>query len=915
MSFTRSARDLRLLQSSLTVPVPLLVLICYSDRGAETEAKRLYFSDRPLRYAHPGVGDLWRAAVLKPAPVAHQINHLPDIDGAGSGGMQRTWGCTLRNIPTTEDWPSAANLGEYLLDYPALRIEVAELLVEVQAGEDPVDLRDLVGSEHLVRFRGDARIESRTPHELSLTAKSDTPFIPWNHHEDPATNDPRDLGARMGIGYGELKKVKCRGMEVGWLTTLAEALLLADTPSAADLTDASGLPTSGYIMIGSDCCAWTGKSGNTLTGFSQGELGTTASSHAAGDVLAELMSEIVFEVLGHEAYTFRNFYVRSPFNGQIIRVTTGYTSTTNDTASPVPSGLTCCTVRLTQQQQVDLMSEMASSAADILQQTAITQNVIDQEQAVAQNVSNQRQGVETQPEFTDGTPTYTWTKFYLTNSNDLNDGNEDRSPPNYEKNYVFSGGGGYWIEGKWVGGAPTDVCSMNIGDQSDKGRRVRAVRVGIEANLHTLGYAGGVRCAGLELPGFPSTDYQVQVWEGSTYTDTYNVQAVSSAYTCPGGTTVEDFCNPGSGWDSGPRLYFWCKDNRAGDNNDMDGWVTEGEQYIELEIIGTAAPLERITDVALDWVDFTLVALSDPATFQTVAISDAVIGGASVGFGLDCYADVDGYKVPVGATQYHDSPGARISHPADVVRHILEELCGLGTDATDDDSFDLATTNLRTGNNETSVLLNELDGRDFNRLMGRLLFEMRLQLVQHDELVALTTYRLLSCTSPGAWPATIATIEPNEYAGYSERERETWHFTRWWAVYNRDRTYDGGQGAGYTGVVRVNPDVSDLVYWNTGDVEAAETVWGRHDHPGLALMTVEHQVTAEDVVEFYVRESGRVAWLADVVGLPPWRAAGWQVGDSIIIKSPWNTDGFKGRILSVSRGWDRPGLDVVLVKV
>lgn len=63
-------------------------------------------------------------------------------------------------------------------------------------------------------------------------------------------------------------------------TTLAEAL--DDSETEIDLTDASGYPSSGYIIVDSEVIQYTGISSDTLTSCTRGALGTTAAEHSNG---------------------------------------------------------------------------------------------------------------------------------------------------------------------------------------------------------------------------------------------------------------------------------------------------------------------------------------------------------------------------------------------------------------------------------------------------------------------------------------------------------------------------------------------------------------------------------------------------------------------------------------------------------
>jgi hypothetical protein len=68
--------------------------------------------------------------------------------------------------------------------------------------------------------------------------------------------------------------------------------------------DASTLPPSGVLLVGTEAIAWSGKSadGNTLTGITRGVRATTAASHSAGDT-AYLVEHQIDLVYGYTAAT------------------------------------------------------------------------------------------------------------------------------------------------------------------------------------------------------------------------------------------------------------------------------------------------------------------------------------------------------------------------------------------------------------------------------------------------------------------------------------------------------------------------------------------------------------------------------------------------------------------------------------
>lgn len=74
----------------------------------------------------------------------------------------------------------------------------------------------------------------------------------------------------------------------GPATTLSAALTAGAT--TVSLTDATNFAESGHAHVGTEAIAYTGKTGNDLTGCTRAALGTTAASHASGATVYALIT-------------------------------------------------------------------------------------------------------------------------------------------------------------------------------------------------------------------------------------------------------------------------------------------------------------------------------------------------------------------------------------------------------------------------------------------------------------------------------------------------------------------------------------------------------------------------------------------------------------------------------------------------
>lgn len=70
-------------------------------------------------------------------------------------------------------------------------------------------------------------------------------------------------------------------------TALTSAIPNPSSTAAIQVTDTTGFPSSGYIKIGSEVIAYTGKTGTTFTGITRGVATSSASSHSIGATVSQ----------------------------------------------------------------------------------------------------------------------------------------------------------------------------------------------------------------------------------------------------------------------------------------------------------------------------------------------------------------------------------------------------------------------------------------------------------------------------------------------------------------------------------------------------------------------------------------------------------------------------------------------------
>lgn len=361
--------------------VPLLVITTYSDRDAKTEGDVFYISDHTVDYKW-GAGAQRRFLpwLLLPAEIGIAAPHIPHA--ANSLFMEQTFSFTLNNglspheTGGTESYKRVIELLRENYPLEGATVEFAQLLIDSHGDYYPLDLTAYDGDEHTPIYRGRiAQVGPITEATISFSCVKDNPEIEWTRADDATKADPHDLGARYPKPYGQVKKMPLVAQEVGWVTTLAEAITAAQT-GQIDFTDLTGIPDSaGSGQIAGEEIAWTGKTGNSLDGVTRAQAGTTAAAHQAGEILFELILTATYIVSDGEVDAIDSLYALNPFNGELTRISVAnYTKTLT-----APAKVTFSTAKMR-----DALAEMAASAA-VTQQPARSTNA-----AVSHNVTQTR---------------------------------------------------------------------------------------------------------------------------------------------------------------------------------------------------------------------------------------------------------------------------------------------------------------------------------------------------------------------------------------------------------------------------------------------------------------------------------------------------------------------------------------------
>jgi len=140
---------------------------------------------------------------------------------------------------------------------------------------------------------------------------------------------PADIGKMLPIGYGHIKKMPFRAIEVAGITSLC-----TDIDSATQtikVSDASVLPAEGKIYIDTEKIVYTGKTGDTLTGCIRGADSSIATLHVKGAAVVEVVSEYIY-AMAHPVKAINAVYAAG-----VKQEPSAYTAYTGQTGDQHPA--------------------------------------------------------------------------------------------------------------------------------------------------------------------------------------------------------------------------------------------------------------------------------------------------------------------------------------------------------------------------------------------------------------------------------------------------------------------------------------------------------------------------------------------------------------------------------------------------
>lgn len=283
--------------------------------------------------------------------------------------------------------------------------------------------------------------------------------------------------------------------------------------------------------------------------------------------------------------------------------------------------------------------------------------------------------------------------------------------------------------------------------------------------------------------------------------------------------------------------------------------------------------------------------------FELVPLSATLTGGAAVGFGLQLYADVDGYVAPAASPLYKAGTGTLMEAPADIMRHWIEVQMG---DAIDTSTYDDCYTNLGT-----TAALWGFDARGLGlsalEVLERMGYEARANLVP-EQVGSGVAWKMLTALSTFAFPATSGVIVDHEPGGFAQGDTDLRieAATRFQSFYAYDAS-KGTSDAAFAKVLRADADSNDLTVPSVANFQAAEASLGVIVLPPIQLLCVQDDATAKDRLGYEAHERIREAATFALRGVPGREVYASEPGDLVDMTPPWSSTSRKVRLLRVEK--------------
>lgn len=923
------------IESASLAPVLLLRVQLYSDRAAGTVAETHYFATRGLLYdyGNTGADQTFLPFLADLSELVVGMNHVPSpVDG---DALRRELTITLENAES-----QGSRLLERLettrrLENATVELSVLVLTADEAAGTSRLDLTGYDGDEHTVLYRG--RVQRVGPIDAAsfdLQCTSDLPTLAWTF-ANAASTPARDRGVRIPVPYGSVR-VPAVALAVGACSTLDGEISSSET--TITLADATDFPASGEVLIGSEQITYSGKSGNDLTGATRGASQTQEKAWRTGSRVCEVAAEEHAVGIGDSAQvsTIDAVYARNPLRPEEIiklEVTEHYSAVLDDTTTY--SGKTLAKVTISTGQLLAIfralrVGEVTDNRAgtpvnnEIQQPSGISNqnkanldiaNMIDNTLGTYGTLLGDNGGVFVDWELPDSTDGMSGTIVRVDIST-AQIGTSGLSlwsaPPALGGVRVKQWTGLTSSSGEithTVGTTYDNLSQWVFINETGQGLRISRIRLEVDYTAPPAvgDFAGNAETFPLQIyadvQGPVNGDLiKAGVSIGQAASDWSSVNLIDSddSTTQVDGSAVKFECettNNGQATDTisedfSTHTYvrFWFRQDRVGEfADDLLRVMTDGSNYTEFDFDSRTLAVdtwhEIILDIENDGTDTGTFDSSSILFFRFIFDYDS---GTARNVWIDRITLSDGNTAV--DEDYKASTGQLFEHPADVVRHVVENLLSATVDET---SVGAAQTDL--GSNVAALDLRAM-GLRTEGVLGRLGYEFRSNLVV-EEGASGAVVKMLAAESDYDWPAANESLtEWDPTGGFVQVGRDLDDLgTRWAAFYAGDVAQENGD-AFFAKLALATPDSSDVLV-TTGELTTAESEFGRLDVDPLDFLAVQDEASAEEVFGYYVHEGIRIAALFALRGIPWWQGLAVQVGDLYNVTPPWASSAVKARVI------------------
>jgi len=589
-----------ILWSSTNISVVTMAKIStFSNRETKEPAYEFYYATLSMAYDY---GDTQEYNYFLPHLIGGSdfftgISHVPKPNDTTS--TSQGYNLYLQNGPRL-NCPS-----EYLgsSGIEGADIEVSQLLLPDNLIGDlhgsRLNLWNYIGDEHTVLFRGRVkRMTDITAEKFTLECVTSLPDIAnvWAYANDETSTDPIDLGLRLPFVYGNAKKIPAINYDVGWVTTLAESITSSETGSGYEISDGTGLPSGSFSarIDGEVLTCSTGAS----TSMTISSRGSGATAHEAGAVISEILSTTTYILNGAPSVAVDALYVVNPISNQLVRLDSSHSYTEELDGWVSGVGKNCTYIQFSSAQLTDLMDFFNTQGAPpggVTQQPVFEAAAAGVETVRAPLITRSYVAVALEP-----TP---------------------MSGPNISDVVVQAASPPMVLLNNTAGGSEGGILYIPSGSAPSQGREIERFRVIINMDAVPNSNTTYLQCSF----DFLGTNGSVSKTITSGGAIEYGTAIASGWYTPSGSNNMEDL-ERASVPTASTHENFVCIFMAGAVSSGGGCNIYPDSCYVECELV--PVPLERTADVEVS------------------------SSGASTGYGLRFFSDLQGIEVPRVITDY-----------------------------------------------------------------------------------------------------------------------------------------------------------------------------------------------------------------------------------------------------------------------